>query len=53
MAAEGEAEPKLDSGTKFTLGPSDTLEGKLNHDGSLRVRGSRGGRTARDRSHLD
>lgn len=38
-AQENGAEAKSGGANKFTLGPSDSLEGKLNYSGSLTVQG--------------
>jgi cytoskeletal protein CcmA (bactofilin family) len=38
-AAEDNGEAKRDGGRKFTMGPNDSLEGKLVYDGSVHVDG--------------
>ena len=38
-AAEDGVESKRDGANKFTLGPGDSLEGKLNYSGSINVQG--------------
>ena len=38
-ANEDGVESKRDSGNKFTLGPGDSLEGKLSYSGSITVQG--------------
>jgi cytoskeletal protein CcmA (bactofilin family) len=38
-AAEDGAESKRDAANKFTLGPGDSLEGKLTYSGSINVQG--------------
>jgi cytoskeletal protein CcmA (bactofilin family) len=37
--SEDGVESRRDSGNKFTLGPADSLEGKLSYSGSLTVQG--------------
>lgn len=39
MASEGAPESRDEGLNKFTLGPSDSLEGKLTYDGHMRVQG--------------
>ncbi len=39
MASEGAAESGREGLNKFTLGPSDSLEGKLTYDGHMHVQG--------------
>src|SRR6059058_1196000 len=38
-ATEDGVESRRDSGNKFTLGPGDSLEGKLSYSGSISVQG--------------
>ena len=38
-ASEDGVESRRDSGNKFTLGPADSLEGKLSYGGSITVQG--------------
>jgi len=39
VASEGTAESKREGLNKFTLGPGDSLEGKLTYDGHMHVQG--------------